>query len=88
VTIDAGVAISLVTGAVTLGIALGRQAAHTERIKALERFRDRTGARIADLEKLLALERAERRLTRGQGVEIVEAVPKRIGEEDSDGPDS
>lgn len=77
--VDVGVAISLVTAAVTLGIALGRQAAHTERLKALERFRDRTGERLQRLETDQKVERA-RRETAATGLE---AVPRRIDHEGS-----
>jgi hypothetical protein len=68
VQVDISVVISLVTGAVTLGIALGKLHGHTERLKALERFRDRCGERLQVLETDRKVARAERKLTSGGGV--------------------
>jgi hypothetical protein len=70
VQIDVSIVVSLVTGAATLGIALGRQVGHTERLKSLERFRERCGERLERLEKNFAVERV-RSATRGEGHQAV-----------------
>lgn len=80
VDIDAGIAVSLVTAAATLGIALGRQAAHGERIKALERFRERIAERVERLEKMVAVDRV-RIGTRGGGIPLV--VPEEESSSDT-----
>ena len=56
--VDVSIVVSLVVGAVTLGGALSRLGALQERVKALEGFRERAGARLERLEVKAKLRRA------------------------------
>jgi len=92
--VELSIVVTLVTCAITAGVALGKQAAHTERLKSLERFRERAGARLGILETQIALERSERKLTQGKGVPVLstptdlQAIPREVTEEASSGGDS
>lgn len=59
-----------ISSVITLGVALvsagavfGKLMSLAEKVKALERSRDRTGERLGELEKALAVERERRRVT-------------------------
>jgi len=71
-----------IASAITLGIAIasagvviGKLIAVGEKVKQLERSRDRQGERLGELEKTLAVERERRRATTG----INPVVPPRGG---------
>ena len=77
------IVVSLVTAAATVGIALGKLGAHAERIKSLERTRERTGARLEALEKRVAVDRA-RQQTAAKGIVIPSGISD-DGEEEGSG---
>jgi len=80
VDVPIALVVSLVTAAATVGIALGKLGAHDERIKSLERGRERTGARLEALEKAAAVDRVRQR-TAARGTRLV--VPNTVDDEGS-----
>lgn len=76
--VDLGIVVSLVTAAATLGAALSRLGALSERTKALEGFRDRIASRVERLEVRTKLRRA---LTAPPG--SLQAVPRVLDDEGS-----
>ena len=79
------IVVSLVSAALTAGVALGKIGAHTERLKSLERTRERIGARLEALERAIAVERVRSETAAG-GHRIVSAagVPHRIDDQESE----
>ena len=56
--LDVGVVIALVGAAVSVGVTLGKVAAQAEKIRALEKFRERAGERLETLERKVGYRRA------------------------------
>jgi hypothetical protein len=81
-----------VASVITLGIALvsagavfGKLMSLAEKVKSLERSRERLGERVGQLEKSLAVERERRRVT-GLNLPRVaaQAVPQAVRDDDSE----
>lgn len=72
------IVVTLVAAAVPIGIALGKLAAHDERIKSLEKSRERAGARLEALERGIAVDRV-RHQTSAKG----SSVPRTVADEGS-----